>query len=214
MTRNLGMDRIIQTFVSTNSCKLLCKSRLLKMSSREHVRLNKLQRNSEKGEERAPKRAQADRDRAAFQAQILALTNKAAQPVQVVMPPREVDPNDLYEKFRKRVPPEFHRFEDPMVANDFIKQMEQIFAVFRCTQKQQVNLASYKFRGIALQWWNSVKAVVQAEAVTKENAWETFTKEFMDKFIPKYVKDQWQRDFQNLCKVTGQCSSMNSSSQD
>ena len=46
------------------------------------------------------------------------------------MPPRDVDPNDLYEKFRKRVPPEFHGSEDPMVADDFIEQMEQIFVVF------------------------------------------------------------------------------------
>ena len=65
---------------------------------------------------------QADRDRAAFQVQILALTDRAAQPMQVVMPPREIYPNDLYEKFRQRVPPEFHRSEDPMAADDFIEQ--------------------------------------------------------------------------------------------
>ena len=81
-----------------------------------------------------------------------------------------------------------------MAADDYIEQLEQIFAVFRCTQRQRVNLAAYMFRGIALQWWNSVKMVVQAETVAEENAWETFTKEFMDKFIPKYVKDQWKRD--------------------
>ena len=34
--------------------------------------------------------------------------------------------------------------------------------------------------------------------MTEENAWKTFTEEFMDKFIPKYVKDQWKKDFQNL----------------
>ncbi|KAJ8627943.1 hypothetical protein MRB53_021250 [Persea americana] len=149
-------------------------------------------------EERAAERAQADLDRAEFQAQILELTNRTAQPVQVVMPPKEVDPNDLYEKFRKRFPPEFHGSEDPMVADDFIEQLEQIFAVFRCTQKQKVSLSAYMFRGIALQWWNSVKTVIQADTVTEENAWKTFTEEFMDKFIPKYVKDQWKKDFQNL----------------
>ena len=149
-------------------------------------------------EERAAERAQADLDRAEFQAQILELTNRATQPVQVVMPPKEVDPNDLYEKSRKRFPPEFHGSEDPMVADDFIEQLEQIFAVFRCTQKQKVSLSAYMFRGIALQWWNSVKTVIQADTVTEENAWKTFTEEFMDKFIPKYVKDQWKKDFQNL----------------
>ena len=34
--------------------------------------------------------------------------------------------------------------------------------------------------------------------MTEEDAWKMFTKEFMDKFIPKYVKDQWKKDFQNL----------------
>ena len=40
--------------------------------------------------------------------------------------------------------------------------------------------------------------VIQADTMTEKDAWKTFTKEFMDKFIPKYIKDQWKKDFQNL----------------
>ena len=64
-------------------------------------------------EELAVEMAQADLDRAGFQAQILESTNRTVQPVQVVMPPAEVDPNDLYEKFKKRFPPEFHGSKTP-----------------------------------------------------------------------------------------------------
>ena len=106
-------------------------NQLLEAFMQSQTTQNEQQRAAEA--ERAAERAQADRDRAAFQAQILALTDRAAQPVQVVIPPREVDPNDLYEKFRKMVPPEFHGSEDPMAADDFIEQLEQIFIIFYYT---------------------------------------------------------------------------------
>ena len=77
----------------------------------------------------------------------------------------------FYEKFRKRFPPKFHGLEEPMVVNDFIEQLKQLFAVFRCTQKQKVSLLAYMFQGIALQWWNLVKAAIQANIVTEEDAW-------------------------------------------
>ncbi|XXG41849.1 hypothetical protein AAC387_Pa01g2226 [Persea americana] len=44
---------------------------------------------------------------------------------------RATDPNDLFDKFKKRAPPEFYGNEDPLDADEWIVQVEKIFEVFR-----------------------------------------------------------------------------------
>lgn len=61
---------------------------------------------------------------------MLEVMQRATQPAQINMPARETNPNELFKKFRKRNPPEFNGNEDPMLADDFLVQMEKIFAVF------------------------------------------------------------------------------------
>ena len=39
----------------------------------------------------------------------------------------------IYEKFIKRGPPELFGSKDPLVADDWIIQMEKIFRVFECS---------------------------------------------------------------------------------
>ena len=97
---------------------------------------------------------------------------------------------DLYEKFRKMFPPEFHGSEDPMEVDDFIEQLEHIFAVFICTQKQKVSLSAYMFRGIALKWWNLVKAIIQANIVTEEDG-------------RRSLENLWISSFLNTSKIGG-----------
>lgn len=73
------------------------------------------------------------------------------------MPARVIDPNDQFDKFKKRTLPEFYRNEDPLDANEWAVQMEKIFEVFRCIGKDRVQLAAYVFRGTIEIRWNSVK---------------------------------------------------------
>ena len=65
--------------------------------------------------------------------QVLDVIEKVAQSVSADVPIREVDPNVIFEKFLKRGPLEFTGMEDPLVADDWIVQMEKIFRVFECS---------------------------------------------------------------------------------
>ena len=69
---------------------------------------------------------------------------KNTQPIQVVLVPKEKDPNEVFKKFKKRNPPEFFGSEDPMGAEEFITQMEKIFHVFQST-KERVLFTAYMF---------------------------------------------------------------------
>lgn len=48
------------------------------------------------------------------------MVQRATELARVVMPAWKVDPNDLFEKFGKKNPPEFYGSEDPMYADEFI----------------------------------------------------------------------------------------------
>ena len=83
-----------------------------------------------------------------------------AQPLgpQIVINNREHDPNALFEKFRKRGPKEFTGHEEPLAADDWLEHTENIFEVFRCTGRQQVQLTASMFTGLADIWWKTVRA--------------------------------------------------------
>ena len=74
-----------------------------------------------------------------------------AQPpgTQIVFNNRGNDPNDLFERFRKRGPKEFTGQEDPLVADDWLEHTENILEVFRCKGRQQVQLTASMFTGLA-----------------------------------------------------------------
>lgn len=112
------------------------------------------------------------------------------------MPTRETDPNELFEKFRKRNTPEFYGNEDPMLADDFLVQMEKIFAVFKCTKVQEVQLIAYMFRGVADIWWTTIKTIY--DTMAEDTTWTAFSKEFDEKFIPTHVKTLKMREFKRL----------------
>ena len=63
-----------------------------------------------------------------------------AQPsgAQIVFNNRGNDPNDLFERFRKRGSKEFTGQEDQLVVDDWLEHAENIFELFRCTGRQQV----------------------------------------------------------------------------
>ncbi|GGZ94637.1 hypothetical protein GCM10010301_73640 [Streptomyces plicatus] len=50
---------------------------------------------------------QQRQDQAAFQTQMMAILERPIPAPQVIVPPRVVDRNDLYDKFKKRNPPVF-----------------------------------------------------------------------------------------------------------
>ena len=71
-----------------------------------------------------------------------------------------------------------------LAADDWLEHTENIFEVFRCTGRQQVQLATSMFTGLADLWWKTVKA--EYRTVADAEAWGNFEKQFGDKYVPAH----------------------------
>lgn len=65
-------------------------------------------------------------------------------------------------------------------------QIEKIFQVFRCTGKEQVQLAAYMCRGMAKMWWKSIKTPY--DMIVDDTAWALFKTLFYTKYIPPHIQ--------------------------
>lgn len=63
----------------------------------------------------------------------------------MVVPLREPDHNDLYEKFSNMGATKFLGGVDSLEADEWLVQMENVFKVLHCTGRQKVSLAFYMF---------------------------------------------------------------------
>ena len=140
--------------------------------------------------------SQQREDQATFQTQMMAVLERPAPIAQVIMPARVTDPNDVFDKFKKRNPPEFYGNEDPLDADEWVVQVEKIFEVFRCTGRERVQLAAYMLRGTAEMWWKSVKTPYVT--IDDEVAWESFSTLFRTKFIPPHITALKIAEFETL----------------
>ena len=116
-------------------------------------------------EQMARKDEEHAREMAQMQRQLLEVLERRPEPAlaqapgpQIVINNRKHDPNALFERFRKRGPKEFTGHEDLLAADDWLEHIENIFEVFRCTGKQQVQLTASMFTDLADIWWKTVKA--------------------------------------------------------
>ena len=115
------------------------------------------------------------REMAQMQRQLLEVLERRPEPApaqplgpQIVINNRENEPNALFERFRNRAPKEFTGHKDPLAADDWLEHTENIFEVFRCTGRQQVQLTASLSTDLANIWWKTVEAeyrtVADAEA--------------------------------------------------
>ncbi|XXG89231.1 hypothetical protein AAC387_Pa12g1283 [Persea americana] len=116
---------------------------------------------------------------------MMEVLQRPTQPSQLIMPAKVVEPNDMFDKFKKRAPPQFYGNEDPLDADEWVVQIEKIFEVFKCTRKERVQLAAYMLRGKAEMWWKSVKTPY--ETIEDDTAWTSFSTLFRTKFVPLHI---------------------------
>ncbi|XP_074361983.1 uncharacterized protein LOC141702182 [Apium graveolens] len=70
--------------------------------------------------------------------------------------------------------------------------MEKAFALVKVDQK--TDFASYFMKGKANYWWESRKALKGDDIMT----WDRFTKLFLEKYFPRYMKNQMEINFLEL----------------
>ncbi|KAL8097578.1 hypothetical protein AgCh_030635 [Apium graveolens] len=103
-------------------------------------------------------------------------------------------PAVIFKQFQAVKPPEFKGSADPMEANAWLKEMEKGFELVRVGAEQKTKFASYFLKGEVNYWWESTRAFEGGEFIT----WERFTELFLEKYFPRYMKNQMEIKFLSL----------------
>ncbi|KAL5563369.1 hypothetical protein UlMin_033116 [Ulmus minor] len=100
----------------------------------------------------------------------------------------------LYERFCKQHPPIFEGSSDPLVAEEWLYSIEDIFNFMRLNDHERVLCAIYMLRKDARFWWDVVKQTLNAEALV----WEEFKAVFNHKYFHLAVLQGKVEEFNNL----------------
>ncbi|XP_035549718.1 uncharacterized protein LOC118349415 [Juglans regia] len=102
-----------------------------------------------------------------------------------------------FKQFNSTHPPTFDGRSDSNAAEDWMQDIEEIFSVLECTDQQKVRFAAFKLIGEAKRWWNSEKAIREADG-TGVVSWPHFKQNFFDRFFPRADREARAREFANL----------------
>ncbi|XP_074327531.1 uncharacterized protein LOC141665447 [Apium graveolens] len=99
-----------------------------------------------------------------------------------------------FKQFQSVKPPEFEGSADPTKARVWLKEMEKAFVLVKVEEDQKPDFASYFLKGETNYWWESKKAL-EGEGVVN---WDRFTDLFLEKYFPRYMKNQMEIKFLEL----------------
>lgn len=97
-------------------------------------------------------------------------------------------------EFRKYRPPIFKGKPNPMVAEEWIRQMKRKLNNQGIPEELKVDVACTYLEGQAYHWWESVLCTPDTRITT----WAEFEKIFLEKYFPDTVKRMKARDFDQL----------------
>ncbi|XP_059635252.1 uncharacterized protein LOC132277406 [Cornus florida] len=89
----------------------------------------------------------------------------------------------------------FEEGPDPLVADDWLEQVEKHFRAITVTNDQLiVTLATYKFIGNAEAWWKTMNSTHDTDSMR----WDTFKNLFFDKYFPQTKRWELRIRFDGL----------------
>jgi len=111
------------------------------------------------------------------------------------MPPRCGQPAELADremicKFNKVKPPKFEGGSGPLVYEEWLQEMENLFEIMKCLERFKVRLASYQFEWDVEYWWGTVELRVSEAPLT----WDQ-PKNLVDANYSKDVKRAKEQEF-------------------
>ncbi|XP_057951019.1 uncharacterized protein LOC131145858 [Malania oleifera] len=95
-------------------------------------------------------------------------------------------------------PPAFVGGLDPMVAENWVQEIEEIMAILDCTNKQKVRYTAFKMTKNAKRWWLSVKLLEEQRLVKIAQTCEQFKELFFDRYFPLSIREEKIEEFTNL----------------
>ena len=111
------------------------------------------------------------------------------------------DQHELLSKFLKLKHPVFKGAESED-ANDFLVDCHELLRKMGIVERFGVEFVTYHFQGNAKMWWRSHVECQPTEA--QPVTWASFSNLFMEKYIPRTLRDRNRDEFLSLEQV-GYC---------
>ena len=99
-------------------------------------------------------------------------------------------------EFKRLSPPTFEGTTEPMEVEKWIIEMEKVFRVLKCSEDEKVAYVAYMLRGDAYDWWRLEEEKRGQE--TEPWTWELFKSVFYEKYFPKSIRFQKEKEFIKL----------------
>ncbi|GKV38840.1 hypothetical protein SLEP1_g46705 [Rubroshorea leprosula] len=93
-------------------------------------------------------------------------------------------------------PPSFKGVPDPDVAESWVKKLEKMFKLLKCTDGQKVELAVFTLEGEDDDWWTAAQDGFSKRG--KEVTWDKFVQAFYRKYFSTVVLERKELEFMNL----------------
>ncbi|XP_065861824.1 uncharacterized protein [Euphorbia lathyris] len=100
-----------------------------------------------------------------------------------------------FDKLKKQGAEEFTGTTDPTQAERWLKRIERVFNLMKCTPEEKFDYAVFLLQGDAYDWWETIpNSTVQPPVLT----WDDFVVEFRNNYMPEVYLDVKRREFLNL----------------
>ena len=106
-----------------------------------------------------------------------------------------------YQDFFATQPPLFHKTEEPLDADAWIRTIESKFALLPvpCSEENKTLFAAQQLRGSARLWWDNYHGMLPADHVV---TWNEFKNAFRDHHIPEGLMERKLNEFLALTQGT------------
>ena len=105
------------------------------------------------------------------------------------------DQHELFSKFLKLKPPVFKGAESED-AYDFLVDCHELLHKMGIVERFGIEFVTYQFQGNAKMWWRSYVECQPAQAPPM--TWASFSSLFMEKYIPRTLRDRRRDEFLSL----------------
>ncbi|KAL8088434.1 hypothetical protein AgCh_038282 [Apium graveolens] len=106
----------------------------------------------------------------------------------------ELNQTTSFKSFQSIKPPEFKGEVDPVVARNWLKEIEKAFTLTQVSDDLKTDYASYFLMNEANYWWESTRALEGEGHVS----WTRFTELFLEKYFPDGLRNQLEVEFLEL----------------
>lgn len=95
--------------------------------------------------------------------------------------------------------PLFNSKSSQIDANSWIDQLEKIFCVVSCAEKEKVEFVAYKLLKVANAWWKATREFLQQDLGESTHImWVRFMEVFFKRLFPLFVREAKAREFIKL----------------